>query len=338
MSLVLTLILAAAPPEVALLSTAPAADATELRFQRVGAADLAPVAARFTHLEGETVLGAVLPGRRVVLAAAPLAPARDVSFSASLVRLETGQPARVLVDRVAYSTRPLVTAEGRVFVQRGVAGRAPADLASPRVDALAVDEVDPDSGRARTIFAAEGSTTFLAGALGREVLVYVVAPAGARLVAVHADSLAVRTLLPSMEPLARDFVVDAPRKRLLFTQGDPQTRRWHVVELDLVTLASKTLASGATMALVPAVLPDGAVAYAPGAGHGLLVAGTKRVAVAAQGAGFERLRGAAGGVLVGLHELPSGFPAAFAVAVTDGAPLPLAAPPGTRLDVAGVLP
>lgn len=327
----LTILSLAAAPQVALLSSA--GDTTALRFQPLGDAKLAPAAATFTHGDGSTVLGALVPGQKVVLATAVVGRPRDESFGAALFRLEAGQPARQLIDRVAVSTRPLVLDDGRVFVQRGRPGEV---SGSGRVDALTVDEVDPRTGQARTVYQARGYTTFLAGALGRELVVYEVGPGGARLLAVHVDALSVRPVV-ALDPLAFDFTVDAARGRVVFTLGTPGVERWRVVAVDLATGALSTLAEGPTVALVPAVLPDGRVAFAPGQGLGLFEAKPEGAHVLApQGPGFERLRAVVGGVAVGLHEVPGGFPALVTLALAQGARWPTAFPAGARLDVAGV--
>lgn len=324
----------AAAPEVAILSSAQ--DVAELRFQPVGAAELAPVAARFTHVDGATVLGAVLPNRRVVLATATMAHDFDPSFASSLVRLEAGKPARVLVDRLVLSTRPLVTAEGRVFVQRGRAGKEPGDgRGALRDDELTIDEVNPDSGAVRTVYRTRGYTTFLCGSLGRELVVYQVDAEGGRLLLVHADTLAARTVR-TIVPLAWDFTVDEKRRQLVYTQGAQGEQRWSVERVDLVTGASKQLAQGASVALLPTLLPDGRVAVSRGEGRGL-AAGEDAV-VPARGPGFERVRAVLDGVAIGLHEIPSDFPRAFAVRLADKKPLELITAPDARLDIAGVLP
>lgn len=334
LSLVVTLSLAAAP-QVALLSSS--GSEAELRFQPLGASTLVAPVVRFGHVAGSSVSGALLPGTRVVVATATVANARDLSFADALLRLEAGQPARVLVDRVVHGSRPLVTAEGRVFVARGLPGPWPENPREMRVDALSIVEVAPDTGRTRTVYEASGYATFLAGALGRELLVYEVRPDGARLLAVHADTLAVRVLLPALAPLARDFVVDGTRRRLLFTQGEPGAPTWHVAAVDLATGKLSRLAEGAEVTLLPTVLPGGVVATSPGAGEGLVSLEGGRV-LAPQGPGFERVRLVHDGVVLGLHERPSEFPTPFAVRRSTGEALRLVAPPDARLDVAGVLP
>ncbi len=328
-ALMLTL---AASPEVALLSSR--GDVAELRFQPLRGAEITAPIARFTHGEGSSVQGSLLPGTRVVVASATMRAGGDLSFANSLLRLEAGKPARVLADQLAYASRPLVTAEGRVFVSRGAAGQEPFDGRDAlRVDALSVDEIDPVTAAHRTVYSTRGYVTFLAGAFGRELVVYEIAPAGARLIAVHVDTLAVRELLHSMLPMARDFVIDVPGHRVLFTQHGAES--WLVEQVDLVSGVSTRLAEGAEVTMLPAVLTDGRVLISRGAGEGLSALDGRRV-LASHGPGFERIAFQQKGLIVGLHERPGGFPSVFAS--KDGLVVTLLAPAESRLDVAGVIP
>lgn len=333
----LTVLLAlsvAAAPEVALLSSR--GDVGELRFQRLDEATSSEPVVRFTHGEGSPVLGTLLPGTRVVVASAAMQSRGDLSFASVLLRLEAGQPARVLADGLAYGSRPLVSAEGRVFISRGVAGAEPADARGAlRVDGLSVEEIDRKTGRARVVYATRGYFTFLAGAAGRELIIYESAPAGARLISVQVDTLAVRVLLPSLAPLAHDFVVDAPRGRVLFTEGTPGADDWFVQEVQLKTGASRILARGPEVTMLPTVLEDSRVLVSRGAGQGLSALDGEQV-LAPRGPGFERVQLQRGGLILGLHEVPSDFPVPFVW--QRGAPGLLAAPPESRLDLAGVTP
>jgi hypothetical protein len=317
----LTVSLLAGTPEVAVLSTAPESEVTELRFQALGDSKLSPVAGQLVHLPRESALGAMIPGTRSVVVVAATAWQQDLSFASSLFVLEPGKAARVLADRVAISTRPLVTADGRVFVQRGRPGEG-------RIDSLTIDEIDVRTGRAREVLAFSGYTAFLAGSIGRELLVYRVGLRGADLIAVHADALGVRVLIPALPALARDFAETADGRALLFTQGEPNGTRWFVERLDLTTLALTRLGEGPTMALLPTPLPDGRVAFSPGEGLGLKDLEGATV-VRANGKGFERVRFfTRKGIAVGLHETPGEFPAPLGG---------FAAPSSQRLDVAGVV-
>lgn len=323
----------AGSPEIALISSE--GQLAELRFQPLGASELAAPVARFSHAEGSSVQGSLLPGTRVVVASATLRAGGDLSFSNSLVRLEAGKAPRALASQLAYGSRPLVTAEGRVFVSRGVAGQEPLipSKVEGRVDALSIEEIDPTTGARRTVYSTRGFATFLAGTWGRELVVYEVTPSGARLIAVQIDTMAVRELLPSMVPMARDFIVDAPRHRVLFTQFAAE--RWVVEQVDLVTLVSARLAEGAEVTLLPAVLTDGRVVISRGAGEGLSTLDGRR-ALAPQGPGFERISLQHKGLIIGLHERPSEFPSVFAS--KDGLAVPLKAPLESRLELAGVIP
>jgi hypothetical protein len=315
------LLLAAAPPEVAVLSTPGAVETTELRFQRPGET-LAPAAAHFDHVKGSTVLGSLLPGTHTVLAIAQTVDARDPSWAASLVRLEPGKPAVTLTDRVALSTRPLVTRDGRVLVQRGRAAEG--------TSTITIDEIDPRTGAARTIHSFSGHTAFIAGAFEGEVLLYRVGASGADLVAVHRDALSVRTLVPSMVALARDFTTDG--RALYFTTADRDG--WLVARVDLKTGEQRVMARGGHVALLPTLLPEG-LALSAGPGEGLrYLDGT--AALLPLNRGFERVLAQRAGFAFALHELPSDFPSAYAVELKTGRVLTIAAPAEARLDLAGV--
>lgn len=326
---VIALALAAAP-EVALLSSR--ADTAELRFQPLGAEALVDPAVRFTHAEGSDVFGALIPKTRVVVATATMQARGDLSFGGALLRLEAGKPARVLAEQVVYGSKPLVTSEGRVFVSRGTAGLQLPD--QYRVDALTIDEIDPTTAARRVVYASHGYVTFLAGAFGRELIIYETTPARARLVAVQVDTLFVRELR-EVAPLARSFVVDAPRKRVLFTQGTPGGDGWFVDSVDLISGASTRLADGPEVTLFPTVLADGRVLVSAGEGKGHRAL-DGRNGLPANGPGFELLAFQQGALLVGLHTIPSDFPRVFAL--RDGKPVPLATPKDSRLDLAGVAP
>ncbi len=309
-------------PEVALLCTQ--GESTELRFQRAGTETLAPSIARFTHVTGEEAKGALLPGTRTVVAISRTSSAKDASFASSLVRLSAGQSPTALVDRVVYATRPLVTSDGRVFVSRGAAGPS-------RVDSLSVDEVNTKTGAARSILHYDGFATFLAGAVDGEVLVYRVGPSGADLIAVQPETQSVRTVLPHLVPLARDFAVDG--HTLYFTQSAGRGE-WVVMRVDTKSGESTTVLHGTELTLLPTPLPNG-FAYSPGAAQGLrFVNGA--TALLPRGPGFERVQAMHSGWAVGLDEVPSQLPTAFAVELSTGRALNVATPAGWRVDVAGV--
>ena len=332
------LLLSATPPEVALLCGAPDdGDFAELRFQTVGATTLADPVSRFSIVPRSTVTGVVLPHTRTVLAVAFTTPAADESWAFSLVRLEAGVAPKVLLDHVGAATRPIVTGDGRVFVERGSAGP---EVNPWRTDDLRIDEVNPVTGATRTVLSTRGFYAALAGTLGAELFVYRVDAFGARLEAINVDSRESRTLRASMPATAHDFTVDAVHGALLYTIG---SERWRVERVDLKTLQNRTVVTGPSVALLPTVFPDGSVGYAPNAGAGLrdvkaTLEPTTKPMLAAQGPGYERVRFFSGGYALGLHEIPSDFPTPFAVSLSDGAAATLLAPAQMRLDLAGVLP
>lgn len=299
-------VLLTAQPSVAVLSSS--GSTGELRFQPVDSTELAAPVVRFTHAEGSPVLGSLLPSSRVVVATAVM---KDVSFGSVLLRLEEKKPARVLADGVVYGSRPHVSGEGRVFVSRGGAGGL---TDQGRVDSLVIDEVDALTAKTRTVFSVQGFLTFIAGSLGRELFVYELTTSGARLVAVHVDTLAVRVLIADMAPLARDFVVDAPNKRLLFTQGTPFEDAWFVEQLELTTLKRNIVARSNEPTLLPAVV-NGKLMFNVGAHERFGRRGYTRVQHG-----------------VSLHEVPGDFPVAY---LNERR---LKTAPDARLDIAGVTP
>lgn len=306
LSLLASLLLTA-QPQVAVLSSS--GSTGELRFQRIDSNEVVAPVVRFTHAEGSPVLGSLIPNSRVVVATAVM---HDSSFGSVLLRLEANTPARVLADGVVYGSRPHVTREGRVFVSRGRAG---SEISSQgRVDSLVVDEVNAVTAKSRTVYSSNGFVTFIAGSLGRELFVYEFTTTGARLIAVHVDTLGVRVLIDDMLPMARDFVVDAANKRLLFTQGTPFEEAWFVEQFELTTSKRNIVARSNEPTLLPAVV-NGKVVFnvGPHERFGRL--------------GYTRVQ--AGGLL---HEVPGDFPIAF---VNERR---LATPPDSRLDLAGVTP
>lgn len=232
LTLTMTLALAAggeagAPPAVLALVTAPWATHSEL-------VQLGEVSARgrFEHTAGAAVRGAVVPGGGVV-AVADTSPRRDLSFAASLFVLADGHAARRLCDEVVHASRPFVSPEGRVFVVRGAAGQE-SDGSRLRDDFLRVDEIDLQTGVARTQHRFTGQLLHFAGWYDGALLVYRVDGDSVDIVAVDPRGGSVRTVLADLPPFARDFSVDATRGELVFLNRDEaDPLRWHVLGLDL---------------------------------------------------------------------------------------------------------
>jgi hypothetical protein len=325
------LVLVAAPPELALLSKPADGTTIEARWQSLEATSPAEPFARLEAHPDETFRGAALPSGAVAVVRVP-GPARDLSFAAVVSVVTPGLAERVLATQVVRASRPVVMGH-RLFVERGVAGPAPAD-GTVRVDALEVTEVDVSTGRLRPVFTTRGFWTHLAGVFGRELVLYVAEPKGARLVAVHVDTLAVRPLR-ALPPLAHDFFVEAGAKAVLFAIADPGVERWFVERVDLSSGATARLAEGDVPALLPTSLPGG-LAYAPGPGRGLSFLGRDGVALPARGPGFERVSFSFDGLVIGRHEAPGALPRPFVVRARDGSEVPIAWPADVVVELAGV--
>jgi hypothetical protein len=320
MSFLLALVLAA-EPSVAIVSSS--SDTAQLRFQPLHSKILAPEVARLKHEDGATVLGTLIPASRKVLVTAQIAPARDATFASELFLLQEKMEPISLAKNVAISTRAHVTPEGRIFIQRG------------KDNQLTIDEVNVTSKKLRPVFSGVGFTSFICGSVGRELIVYWVGENETKIVAVHIDTLNVRPLI-SIAPLAFDFVVDAPRNRMVFTLGKPGLEIYEVVSLDLKSGQLTSLATGDNVALIPTVFPDGTVAYAARQGAGLVDVKTKESVMQKNGIGFERVRFTADGNIVVLHEVPSEFSNVIIINKNKAVET-LPTPPNARIDVAGVM-
>ena len=322
MPVLLMMTVLAAAPQVAVLSVKDGVGA--LRFQRAGEA-LAPAVARVDLAPGSPLDGVLLPGR-VVAAVGVQQPRGDLSFAGRLFKLVPGQPARVLCEGVVYGSRPVVSPEGRLFVARGEAG--PQTEGALRVDTLHVDEVDPATGRTRTVVSTRGFMVVIAGVVGRELVVAELGPDGTRLLLVHADTLGQRELT-RFQVTPYDAVVDAPRKRVLFTRDDADGFR--VDAVSVTDGATATLAHGRELAMLPAVLADGRVVISAGPGAGLISPAGDTISPP-NGSGFDRVRFSTAEAMVVMHETPSEAPRLLINR------LPVATVPDAWLDVAGVLP
>ena len=332
---------AASGPTVALLVTRPGSGYTSLVLTRAGASEAPAPVARFDHASGAVVKGAVLPGTSAVLAVADTAATRDLSFASSLFRVEPHRPAERLCEGLVYASRPLVTASGRVFVARGTAGPEPsaAPKLEGREDALAIDEIDPGTGHARTVHTFAGYLLFLAGAHGREILVYRVGAAGADLVGVDADSGGVRVIAPALLPFARDFSVDAERGAVVFEERDERdSRAWVVDRIDLASGARTRLATANSMSLAPSVWPGGGVAYSPDSRSGLTLIGRPMKGIRAptrEGVDQVQAISEGGAWVAALHTRPEQLPLAFVIEASTGRALALPSAADARVAIAG---
>jgi hypothetical protein len=228
-----------------LLVTHGVAPRTSVVFVGPEVRTLPAAVASFEHLPEGSVRGALLPDGALVVAA-DRAPGE---FGATLLRVEPGREAVALCDRLVHASRPLV-AGGRVFVERG------------RDDELTLEEIDPQSGRARVIWRGRGLTAHLAGALGRELFVYHVREDGAALFAVDFESGRTRAVIPALLPYARDFSLEGGA--LVFENRDEsRSDLWVIDRVELATGARRRLLTSPVQALAPRVVA-GDVAYNEG--------------------------------------------------------------------------
>jgi hypothetical protein len=323
--------------EVVLLAGPPQGDATRVFRVPAGATEVPAPLATLRHRAGAAVRGATLPDGGVGVVA-DLAPGDDLSFAATLfhVSAKGGSP-KALCDRVVHASRPLPLPDGRIAVARGVAGTASAPGAS-REDDLTLDAVDPATGDARTLLRAKGSLLFAAGLVDRRVLVYRITATGADLVSVDPAGGAPRVLVRDLPAFARDFDVSPRGDRVVFVDRHPtDARTWQVLSLDVASGALTTVTESASLAQLPFVLDDGAVAVS-GADHVARVGGAP-LTLPAQGH-FQllgRSRHGGSSELAGLLTQPGklGRPV---VLKGDGTGASLvAAPAGERIAVAGLV-
>lgn len=197
--------------------------------------------ARFDHLPGAAVRGAQLPHTDLAVAIADTSPRRDLSYAASLFLLTPDHPPRRLCDDVVHASRPLVAPDGRIYVIRGAAGPDTTD-ATPRLDSLTLDEIDPATGVPRTLHHHTGQFLHLAGWHADTVILYRIDAATADLVAVDTTPPFTVHPLADIPPYARDFSVD--RDTLTFhDRDDIDPHTWHLEQLDLLTATTRTLAA-----------------------------------------------------------------------------------------------
>ncbi|MBK7582205.1 MAG: hypothetical protein IPI67_18610 [Myxococcales bacterium] len=330
---------AGATPRIALFATAPGASETALFFTPPGASSIGTPVARFEHAPDAEVRGAVLGNGSRVVAVADMERRTDVSFGAWLVRLEPEKSAVVLAKDVSHASRPLVLPSGRVLVQRGVPGPPPDPAAIEagqlRTDALRIDEIDPETGNARTLHELAGYITFIAGLLDDEVLLYRVRFGHADLVAVSVTTGALRVIAPELVALARDFSVETSTRSLVYTNHDDDG--WLVERIAIDSGVRSPVARAAGMWVTPHVWPRGGVLLNDGSGA--TVAGgpgpTRPL-----GPGFDELRAVSsdGRHVALIHQKPSDFSLPFAIDTESGKLTAIPAPPATRVDIAGFLP
>ena len=351
-------------PRVAMLATLAGTNRTELIFQPLDKAEPAPPVARFTHLMGTAVLGAVVPQSTNVLVIAGTEARRDPAFGASMLLMGEGQEPKLVTSGVYRGTRPLVLDDGRAFVQRGVEGAEPSeeDLAAGRlrVDHLSIEEIDLKGGAPKVLSQFEGYIAFIAGALRREIFVYRVGPDGADIIGLDADSGRARTIQRPLPPYARDFSVDAQGQTLLFTNADEQSPgTWVAEQLNVAPPAAaapvvaptsrvavmarrQRLATAPQPGLAPTAWGDGEIATS-GNLTGLRVMrkpgpGPDKVAMdLGSDVVREFFTSRQATFAIAMHHEPGALPQPVVIQTKTLDVQKVAVPPGARVDVAGVL-
>ncbi|WP_437970363.1 hypothetical protein WMF04_14175 [Sorangium sp. So ce260] len=330
-----------AAARVAILATSPGAARSTLHITAVGGGQAGPALATIQHLSDAVVRARVVPRTSIVVATADTSPSRDRSFNASLFRVEPHAEPVALCDGVVHASRPLVTADGRVFVSRGVAGPEPpmdGDLARLRVDALTIDEVDLATGATRTAHRHTGYLAFLAGEWNGDLVVYRVSPGSADIVLVNPDSGATRVIAPAIPPFARDFSIDAATGALVF-QGRHETNpgMWVIDRIDLARGKRARLEVSASNGLAPHVWPGGGLAYTPDRATGLFLVGARAALRGPLGAGVDTIQAVSPDAswVAALHTNPSAFAVPFAIHVDSGEVAAIPAPSGARVAIAG---
>jgi hypothetical protein len=172
---------------------------------------------------------------------------KNADFGAALHFVDPTGVDRRLATGLVHASRPLVAEDGQIFIQRGSIGAlpAPAEIRAGtlRTDPLEIDAVDPASGAIRVVMTWNGYATHIAGAYGRELVVYRVGARGAEIVAVDRGSGRTRTVA-ALPPFARDFSIDPKAGAVVFSNRDDRDEStWVVERMDLSTGARTRLST-----------------------------------------------------------------------------------------------
>lgn len=329
--------------EVAVVATpnGPDARVSEVRVVRIEAGKTSTrVLGRISHGPSAVLRGDVLADHSVVVAADEEGVPSD-DYRTALYRLD-GVTTRTLARGLYRASRPLVSVDGTIYVERGAPGRFPDEAQTRagrlRSDSLAIDAVEPSSGAARTVYRSSGYTLHLAGEHGGALIVYRVAWGAAELLTVDRATGQSR-IVAAIPPFARDFSVDG-KGQLVFANRDEQDHSlWCVERVDLATGLRTRLATLRDEAPIPFLLDDGSVAWTspsrPPALHAAGASLAKTPLFAALGNGTRFVSRSAESGWIALEERPHGVLAATrAVHLASGTAVPLAAD-GEHVEVLG---
>lgn len=316
---------------IAILSTPDNGPETLLHIVETGRPFPEPVA-KFRHLADAAVQGALLPDGRVVVVADHDTQG-DGSFGSGLFLLEAGHEALLLCDGIAYGSRPLVTREGRVLVERGTPGTQTNTM---RLDYLSIDEVDTDTGQLTTVWKGTGYIAFNAAVLDNMLVIYHTGQFGARLISVDLDSHDERLILSSLPPFASDFSITEKGDLIFQNRAAYNSNLWLVERLNIHSGDLRILReSNAPDA--PRAWPGGAVTWND-SGSLRQAAATSSTPGKAQSLIDIRAIAADGKVAVGFVLAPDASPRVVLVDSSGTELAQIAVPSHTRLNLAGFMP
>ena len=299
--------------------------------------------ATIAHAPGAVLRGDALHGQAAFVVAADDERDRALyDFGSTLWRVArvgaSDGSVKELARGLYHASRPLASKDGAVYVERGKAGAWPSALEIKagrlRVDALAIDAIDPETGASRTVYTGSGYTLHLAGEYGAELVVYRVDSSGADLLAVDRATGRSR-LVATLPPFARDFSIDEARGAIVMSNRDESDAHlWIVARVDLASGGMTLLASERDDAPAPFALPGGAMAWTASGRRGLslrasassLGASDARL-LAPLGAGFDAVTHAStDATWITIAHVPPGdgaYDVSAAVHVASGTPVRL---------------
>jgi len=247
---------------------------------------------RLPHSPCAVLRGDLLAGSDAVVVVA------DDESGTTLYRADSSG-LKQLATGLLHASRPLASADGWVYVERG-----------------GIDAIDPVSGASRHVVTAPALAWHLAGEQGNSIVVYRVQTSGADVVLVDKTTGAVRTVV-LIEPYARDFTVE--NGALVFADRDRGAGVWTVERVDLATGTRTRLHDEKNESPAPFAF-SGDVAWTAPRRSGLFIGGKT---IAPLGAGFDDVRAASGSMALVMHVPASGFDETYLLDRSTGAAIDL---------------